>query len=285
MSRPFIEFLQSQLIDWHDDQRRSGRTGVEIKTLSRDDETDAATLLVRYPPGFSGPPVEWCSADEEIFVLNGDITLNGRRYTRHHYAYWPAGFVRRDLTAGPDGATLIVCFSAMPAYLADPEDAPSFEADALVEQLDPFALTWDRTNMDPNIAHLNAWRKNLRLGPNDAGRTYLLAGLPQGFPIDGAEPLERHPHVEEMFMVAGDMACSLGIMQAGSYFWRPPQIWHGADCTINGFLLFARTPGSNRTISEWAGERHPVTFEPVHRPVLPAGMEDAGRPIEDLVRY
>lgn len=86
-------------------------------------------------------------------------------------------------------------------------------------------------------------------------------------------------------MIAGDMPCSLGIMRAGAYFWRPPMIWHGADCTVNGFLLFARTPGTNRTISEWADEPHPVTFEPEHRPKLPPELSGAGLPIEDPVSY
>lgn len=283
MARPFIEFLQSQRLEWVGDPDKAGRAGLEIKLLSEDNESGATTLLVRYPPNWRAPSTEWCTADEELFVLEGEFSVNSRSYTRHHYAYWPTGFCRSDFTTGTKGATLIACFNARPSYRV--ESPPPGPADGLVEQLDAFSLRWDRTNMDPNIDHLNAWRKNLRHAPGNGGRTYLLAGLPQGFPPTGNEPLERHPHVEEMFMIAGDMPCSLGVMRAGAYFWRPPMIWHGADCTVNGFLLFARTPGSNQTISEWSDTGHPVTFDPEHRPQLPDSIAFAGEPIDDPIRY
>jgi hypothetical protein len=285
MARPFIEFLQSQALAWQTDAARTGRRGLECKLLSEDDATGAMTMLVRYPPGFSAAPLEWCTADEEILLLRGSLALNGRTFAQHHYAYWPAGYTRHGLQAGPEGATLIACFSARPRYRIDAGDAPAFDAAALTEQVDAFALRWDQTNMDPNISHLNAFRKNLRLGPGNSGRSYLLAGLPQGFPKSASEPLERHPHFEEMFMIAGDMPCSLGVMRAGAYFWRPPMIWHGADCTTNGFLVFARTPGTNRTISEWSTEGHLVTFTPEHRPQLPPELAAAGVPAEDPVQY
>lgn len=285
MARPFIEFMQSQALAWRHDADVTGRHDVEVKPLSEDAATGAATLLVRYPPGWRAPAAEWCGADEELFVVAGELSLGGASLGRHHYGYWPAGYVRRDFAAGPAGATVITCLSAQPSYSQAVDAAPAYDPAALTERLDPFRLPWDQTNMDPNIAHLNAYRKNLRLAPDGSGRSYLLAGLPQGYPSSGHEPLERHPHVEEMFMIAGDMPCSLGIMRAGAYFWRPADIWHGADCTVNGFLLFARTPGSNRTISEWSAEPHPVRLDPEHRPQLPPHLAAAGQPIEDPVRY
>ncbi len=285
MARPFIEFLQSQALEWTPDARRCGRRGLDVKTLSLDDETEAVTLLVRYPPGWASGAASWCNADEEIVVIQGSLELNGRVYGRHHYAYLPAGYIRDGLSAGPAGAVVLTCFSARPVFSEDSSVAPPYSVEALTEHLDPFSLRWDQSNMDPNIAHLNAYRKNLRLAPDGSGRSYFLAGLPQGYPASGSEPLERHPHVEEMFMIAGDMPCSLGIMRAGAYFWRPPMIWHGADCTVNGFLLFARTPGTNKTISEWSDEGHPVKLTPEHRPQLPTHLETAGHAIDDPVTY
>jgi hypothetical protein len=279
MPRPFIEFIQSQPIPWSFPDW-TFRTGVSVKTLSLDDETGAMSCLIHYPPGWTGPGGA-IGADEEFFVLQGALASGERSYLPHHYAYLPAGY-RRGAMSSPDGAVVLTFFSADPE---SPVVAPGDET-GLVEQLDPLKLPWDRTNMDPNIDHLNAWRKNLRLGPNDSGRSYLLAGLPQGYPSSGSESLERHPHVEEMFMIDGDMPCSLGVMRAGAYFWRPPQIWHGADCTRNGFLIFARTPGTNRTISEWSSEKHPVTFHPPFRPVLPPALQPfAGYENPDLTVY
>lgn len=294
MARPFIEFIQSQSIAWNTDPVRTGRQDIECKLLSEDNISGASSLLIRFPPGWHATPLEWCSVDEEIFVLSGDVSFNGQTMRRHAYAYWPAGYRRERFEAGAQGAILLTFYSGRPEYwaLSGPPEywalrdrAPVYDPEALVEHLDSFKLRWDQTAMDPNIAHLNAFRKNLRLGPNGSGRTYLLAGLPQGYPTSGSEPLERHPHVEEMFMVAGDMPCSLGIMRAGAYFWRPPQIWHGADCTVNGFLLFMRTPGSNQTISEWSRDNHPVRFDPEHRPRVPDTLAPLATPVADPVTY
>lgn len=285
MARPMIEFLQSQKLDWVAADGLFARPGATIKLLSEDDETGASTMLIHYPAGWRIAGPEWCDVDEEFFVLRGRVEVNGQIYGPHHYAYWPRGFVRSDLAAGSDGATLILCQAGRATYRTDIGQAPPVDPALLSERVDSFVLPWDRTNMDPNIAHLNAWRKNLRVAPDGSGRTYLLAGLPQGFPASGTEPLERHPHVEEMFMIAGDMPCSLGIMRAGAYFWRPPMIWHGADCTLNGFLLFARTPGSNQTISDWDTKGHPVTLTPEHRPVVPASLRHAATPLDDPVTY
>jgi hypothetical protein len=284
MPRPFIEFLQSQDLAW---QPSATRPGVREKRLSDDDETGAATLLIAYPPHWRAAPVEHGEVDEEFFVLRGALDCNARRYGPHAYAYWPAGYTRTGFRVGEEGAVLLVCRAGAASFRDGAGAATPPESAGLVEHLDTFRLPWDRTNMDPNIAHLNAFRKNLRLAPDGSCRTYLLAGLPQGSPASGTEPLERHPHVEEMFMVAGDMPCSLGVMRAGAYFWRPPMIWHGADCTLNGFLMFMRTPGTNRTVSEWSAEPHVVTLTPSHRPQLPDALRaaGAGRPAIDPVEY
>lgn len=284
MPRPFIEFLQSQDLTW---QPSTSRPGAMQKILSADGDTGAATLLVSYPPDWRAADGEHCDVDEEFFVLRGALHCNSRRYGPHAYAYWPAGYVRAGFASGDEGAVLVVCRSGHAQFHARGGTPPAGESAGLVEYLDTFRLPWDRTNMDPNIAHLNAWRKILRLAPDGSCRTYLLAGLPEGSPESGTEPLERHPHVEEMFMVAGDMSCSLGVMRAGAYFWRPPMIWHGADCTLNGFLLFMRTPGTNRTVSEWSAEPHVVTLTPAHRPQLPDALRKAGagRPAVDPVEF
>jgi len=285
MARPYIEFINSQNLNWYPKPELCGRPDLEVKVLSKDTETGESTILVKYPPLWTSSKPEWCDADEEIFVLKGSFRVNERQFARHHYAYWPQGYVRENFYVGPDGAELVVCFSGGPTYYIDVERAPVVSRASLVEHLNTFDMQWDQTNMDPNISHLNAFRKNLRLGPNGSGRTYLLGGMPQGYPSSGSEPLERHPHNEEMFMVSGDMPCSLGVMRTGAYFWRPPKIWHGADCTLSGFLLFCQTPGTNQTVSEWSDEDHPVIMDPEHKPVLPEAYQDSDKPIPDPLWY
>jgi len=211
MARPFIEFIQSQCLNWSAFPARAGQSDVDYKLLSEDADTGEGKVLLRYPSNWHAPTSEICAADEEVFVLSGALGLAGRALTRRHYAYWPSGYPKRNFCAAPEGAVVIIVFSQAPQYVeASADGAPYEPMPGFLEHLDCFALPWDNSSMDPNISHLNAYRKNLRLAPDGMCRTYLLAGLPQGFPQSGEEPLERHPHAEEMFIISGDMPCSLG---------------------------------------------------------------------------
>ena len=53
MARPHIEFIQSQAVPWRDDLWNGRFDGAHVKILSEDDETGAASTMVRYPAGWS----------------------------------------------------------------------------------------------------------------------------------------------------------------------------------------------------------------------------------------
>jgi hypothetical protein len=285
MGRQFIEFVQSQWLPWRTNVLAGQRAALEVKVLSRDDDDGASSMLLRYPPSWCVQTPEPIAADEEFFVLRGRLSRDGTDYGLHDYAYLPAGH-QAGLAAGPEGAIVMTYFSATPEPITNQAAAQVHDPDRVVSRIETLLLPWDRTNMDPHIDHLHPFRKNLRLAPDGSGRTYLLGGLPQGFPASGDEPLERHPHNEEMFMISGDMPCSRGVMRAGAYFWRPPGIWHGADCSVTGFLLLMRTPGVNATVSEWSDTPHTVRVDPPFDPALPPGMDPSTvAPLRDPVEY
>jgi hypothetical protein len=277
--RPYIEFIQSQQLTWAPAPEAFG--GASWKMLSRDSQSGAVTALLRFAAGRHrlAPRL---SADWECFVLKGAPRLGGLQFETHNYAYLPAGFPLA--TVDTEAETILLSFFGSDPQLAALSDA-SYAESRLIIPVDTTALRWDNAGMDPNINHLNASRKNLRFAPEGNCRTYLLGGMPQGFPLHDT-PLERHPHFEEFFMVSGDMSCHVGIMRTGAYFWRPPEIPHGRDCTRSGFLLFCRTPGSNRTISRWSEEKYPVSWTPAHQPVLPQELTAYGTPaLPDPIEY
>ena len=264
MSRPLIEFIQSQRLDWEGSEAVLGRTGAQVKLLSRDEQSGARTLLVRYPAGYRGRLGTNPPGDEEIFVLEGSLQIGGSAYDQHVYGYLPQG--REDTLESVRGATVLT-------FISDPQAAGGVLES--IDALDTTAMAWDRSNMDPNVDHLNTARKNLRFDPRGSCRTYLLAGLPQGMPPSAEARMEQHPHVEEFFVIYGDMSCSVGIMRAGAYCWRPPGVWHGLDCTRSGFLIFFRSPGVNKNVNKWSETAHPVVWNPQHRPQLPAVLESS----------
>jgi hypothetical protein len=263
--RQFVEFIHSQALSW-----TTSSTGGAWKQLSQDsDDALSLTALVRLEPGEQAV-IGAHGRSLELFVLKGGLRLGTTDLGLHGYAYRPAG-AQQHMVDAPGGATVLV--------LTDPPAGP---VDDAAITLDTLRLPWDRKGLESEIAHLNYARKNLRLAPDGGRRSYLLGGMPHGIPHDGAR-LERHPHAEEMFMISGDMPCSLGVMTAGAYFHRPPQIWHGLDATLSGFLIFMRTPGSNVTVSEWSDTLLPVRLDPDHAPALPSGVSLSAHPPRPLV--
>jgi hypothetical protein len=293
MARAYVEFIQSQQIPWEPAPAAFG--GAQWKRLSHDPDDGACSVLLRWPAGRASLPAA-LAADWELFVLRGVLQLGKLPVLgTHFYAYLPAGLPLGAVAAGHavtdlppggegpgDGSAIVLAF-----FSREPEagTAGTHDPSRLITPLDTTKLRWDNSGIDPNINHLNAARKNLRFAPEGDCRTYLLGGMPQGYPYGGAS-MERHPHVEEFFMVSGDMASHLGVMRAGGYFHRPPGIAHGRDCTRSGYLLFCRTPGANRTTTSWTDEKFEVAWNPAHRPVLPPELAAAGaRPLADPVQY
>jgi hypothetical protein len=57
--------------------------------------------------------------------------------------------------------------------------------------------------------------------------------------------LEFHDCVEEIYMIEGDIWLgNSGLMQEGSYFWRPPVITHGPFFSETGSLMLVWVPSS-----------------------------------------
>lgn len=273
MSRPLLEFLQSQQMQWRRPAEALGHPEVRWKPMSRDAQTGAVTALIQIPPGWNAPEPYALAAEEELFVLSGSLTMSDVVYGKHDYAFLPAGYGREGAKS-EEGAVLLAFYDAAPERIAPGPPSP-----AAIPLIRTRHLPWDNANIDPNINHLHAARKNLRLAPDGSRRTYLLGSMPHGFPPEMTGRKERHPHVEEFFMVSGEIACSLcGVMRAGAYFWRPPEIWHGLDSSFAGFLIFARTPGVAATVSEWSKEIFPIDPFPPYRPVLPEDHEASGAP-------
>ena len=111
MARPHIEFVQAQALDWGRGlPSGSARPDVGCKTLSLDDETGAATCVVRYPAGWSDPNVGHLTTDEEFYVLEGSLTINGIDYEHDSYAHLPAGHLRNSAIS-KSGAVLLTFFA------------------------------------------------------------------------------------------------------------------------------------------------------------------------------
>lgn len=266
MGRPFIEFVQAQVLDWSRGLYGGARPDVDVRMLSLDDDTGASSTLLRYAPGYERSIAEELAADEELFVLDGDLTIDGTRYDRYGYAHLPAGTPRREVSS-EQGAVVLTFFSAEPSAKEVNVGDGGDEDPRLVRHVDAFAGEWGG-NFHPRFP-AGAGRKFLRQDPLDGEQTWVLGTMPLRW---GHRP-EKHPVVEEMYLLSGTLIGHRGTMHAGAYFWRPPEEWHGPFGSPTGNLMIFRTKGGPLSTVYTEDERE-FTWEPPHDPILPPELAE-----------
>jgi hypothetical protein len=260
MSRPQIEFIQSQALPWRADDRFGLGAGVEIKVLSEDAGTGAASLLVRYPAGWSFQAGAR-GADEELLVLEGALTAGALRFGHLHYARWPAGY---DAGArASEGGAVVLTFLSGDSGRPAPA---SFDPAGLVAHVDAFAAPYTG-NFHPEFPP-GAGRKVLYTDPRTQETSWILGTLP----LRWAERSEVHDFVEEMYLLSGESHGDRGVMRPGAYFWRPGHIPHGPYGTMTGNLYFFRTQGGP-LVTRYVEPQTPFHWWPRYRPALPDELQ------------
>jgi hypothetical protein len=267
MARPHIEFVQAQHLPW----QKGPRDGVDCKLLSRDAATGALSAIFRYPPGWQAP-AETLDWDEEFFVLDGRLDHGGTAYGADCYAFWPRGFARRPLSA-PGGATVLTFFAA--------RDPRPYDPARLVERTDLRQGAWTANLEAMGLAKMATTSRirEMRSDPATGEITYITAVIPY-FQEDQSE---RHPVVQEIFVLAGEVAGPQGVMRAGAYVWRPENKTHGPYGSTTGAVFFFRSHGGPQS-TEW-DPPSPHDFDPAHAPVLPPELAAHGQPVARPTRY
>jgi hypothetical protein len=262
MGRPFTEFIQAQALPWRPGGV-PGRPRVEVRELSVDAETGATSMLLRYPSGWRCDDPTALDVDEELLVLAGDLTIGGVRHTRFGYAYLPAGY-RRDGMTSAGGAVVLTFFSE--------NLSPGYDPARLIERASALDGEWGG-DFHPRFPP-GAGRKFLRQDPVTGEQTWILGTMPLR---SGRRP-ERHPVVEEMYLLSGELVGPVGVMRAGAYFWRPPQEWHGPFGSLTGNLMLFRTKGGPLS-TVYTEHEVEFTWTPEHRPILPEHLREHGAPL------
>lgn len=267
LSRDHVEFVQAQMLPWRRIGHGLARPDVEYKLLSRDSSDGACSMLMRYPPGWSREGPEHILSDEEFFVIEGALEMDGRRYGPDCYGFLPAGWTRGHM-ASPEGCVVLAFYNREPLLIAQAGDGSAETSSRAVPLLDTAAMPWDLTLNDPNLKHLGIGRKNLRTDPETGERTFLSLILPQAIPPGNSGPQEIHPVVEEAYLIGGDLTGPHGTMRPGAYFWRPPGIAHGPFGARWGAISLIRFVGG-RHVNVWTPEEAAFSFDAPYAPILP----------------
>ncbi len=279
MSRPHIEFIQSQVLPFTKGLYGGAREAVETRVLSMDDEDGSASTMIRYPAGWDAGGPHVLDADEELFVLEGSFQINGQNYGKHAYAHLPAGYLRNSFRSS-GGAVVLTFFSAEPHALGADQPSEAFDERRLVEYIDTCAMpgqTGKREHMssgdwDPS----GTVHKKLYEDPDTGELTWLIGMMPYWW----TPKSEIHPVCEEEFAVLGDICFPLGVMRDGGYFWRPPGIEHGPFASWGGSLHLCRCKGG-RFATDWQETDGPDWY-PEYKPILPP---DYQRYVDEGVNY
>lgn len=277
MARQHVEYIQSQALPWQPSPWPH-LPGCQVKLLSRDADTGAASALIRIPPAWSEAREGWLGAAGELFVVDGGFDLNGRQYPQDTYAYLPAGYPYRSL-ATESGAVVLTFYDTEPVWhegVRPDAGVDASDASDAIEMIDAFAIPWSSEGMDPAYADLGLRWKILRGSPDGPQATMLVACPPHLHPPGWTGPQEVHDCVEEMFLLSGDYLGNRGTMCTGAYFWRPPGIPHGPYGTRGGSLALIRTFGAPLR-NHWTQHHVRLSRTPAYQPVLPDAVRSHAR--------
>jgi len=288
MSRPHIEWIQAQVLPWEKDLHEDGRPGVERKILSRDDETGASTLIIRYPAGWQFAEPCYLLSDEQMLVLSGELEINGTVYGPDCFAHLPKGYARFNASSSKGADVLTFLSGKFDLVKGSPPDG-QFDLSSSIPYLDTGELAWDKgeaghEKIDPNYSWLDMRVKELYYDGSTRTRISLLMTSAQNHPPEWRQQQEWHECYEECLMISGDFISNTGTWYGGAYFFRPPGILHGPFATRYGNLSVIRTIGLHE--NNWTGAEFELSMTPKHRPTLPRYLHQfAARPWVPSDRY
>ena len=271
LGRPHTDYVYMQLAPGRVLGETNSQPGAWAGTSSYDAKRTRATSgIFRYEAGWKFPKAHYVNSDQEIFVLDGTITFDGVDYTAGSYAYLPAG-KHHDLMESKNGATVLNFYEGEHIAHYDAAPAGMYKPAKLVEKIDTAKAKWTKGTAD-DVA---AWGKGvqritLRKDQETGESTWLLK-----VPADAKDVKRKRATsaaVEEVFIIAGEVATPLGTMGSGGYAWRVPGTEVGPFGTKTGFVALFRSKGGAQKTT-WSKDATPVMWDAAYKPNLDKGQQ------------
>ncbi len=246
--RGFTGFLKHNDLQWQPLPVQGIAGGLQAKTLSRDKQSGAVTMLIYYPAGWRNPQRGYHSGGEELFVLEGDLSIGGQTLTNRCYSYLPAGFAHGPVST-VNGALTLTFFDRAPDFTPSPEAQPGTRGQDFIASKNYYDEAWAlgstrAQTKTPSPLLIKVLRQDEQTG----ARTWI-AGVLGGHP---SYTWETHPTWEEGYLLEGEYRLAecldgksrLGNYSPGSYFFRPAGSAHvGPQAGAQGYAIWLfRTP-------------------------------------------
>lgn len=275
--RPHIDFLQAQNVAWQNADWL-GFPGAHVKILSRDDTSGAVSCVLSVTPDTKRANAA-LAFDEEIYALDGIVSFGGESFGENSYAFLPSGFADNSFAGPSSGVAHLLYFRGDNRA---PETDPTRIANRLVRKIDLTTGAWDGNFDKFGLGSMSttARMRVLREDPFTQETTYITATIA----FRQGERAERHPIVQEFFLLSGELAGEFGVMQAGAYCFRPPMAKHAPYGSQTGAVIFFRGLGGKQE-TYWEDPEFKLSFHPPHKPILPENLIALGKPVPRPSRY
>jgi hypothetical protein len=229
--------------------------GIAAKILSRDDRRGALSLMIYYPNGWKNV-AGYNDADQELFVLEGDLTIGDQKLTKYSYTFIPAGMSQGPVSTR-QGAVVLTFFNTHARFVPSEKNKSGARVHALIRDWNFYKTPWNTAAMPvyrkgPPLPGLRL--KLLRHDKDTGEMTWMTFGVGGG-PGGGTGLWEVHPTFEEYFLVerSGDSTVGECLtngptpMTYGNrgYWFRPADIGHiGGISRSTGYgMSLVRTGG------------------------------------------
>lgn len=242
-----IHYAPESSIAWEAFEVEGMPAGLKRRVLSRSPGMGAVTQITYVPEGWSHPS-GYHTADEELFVLEGDLTIEdadgSQELTRYSYTFLPAGMAHGPMSSR-QGAVVMHWIKGEPDFVASKRHKRAARLHAAIRHRNHFDSPWYIGEPFPAYRvggnFPGAVHKLLRQDPDTGENTWMTfsAGLPASSRRAGnfGGGYEVHPSFEEYYFLEkpGDTVIGecleQGLTQVKysdrSYWWRPGGIGHG----------------------------------------------------------
>jgi len=231
-SRHEPQFYETRTLPWDrlSDTRLLG--GIDARRLSRSANHDSATYELRFPPGWRCQP-DTDEATIELFVLEGDVSLDGRRAGPGGYLFMPRGCGSAELHSERGGQLLAFWNEELAGFEGVPWRVTSWRDEPWVD-------------LGGIPAMHGVLYKSLRLPDRGDGAVHggpggllRLSFLPPAF----ADPTQHvHEVWEEIYFLTGELFMPpRGILAPGTYLANPAGYWHAPMTTQFGTFMLVQT--------------------------------------------
>ena len=230
--------------------------GLAAKMLSRDDRRGSLSVMINYPNGYKNV-AGYNEADQELFVLEGDLTIGDQKLTKYSYTFIPAGMAQGPISTR-QGAVVLSFFNTPPRHVASDKNKAGARVHALIRDWNFYRTPWNTAAMPtyrkgPPLPGLRL--KLLRHDKDTGEMTWMTFGVGGGPGGSGAGLWEVHPTFEEYFLLERSGEQTVGEclpngptpLSYGNrgYWFRPADVGHlGGISRSTGYgISIVRTGG------------------------------------------